>query len=199
MPLVHDWIHFTGITDEEITGFDVPVNEIFYPLSSGFITELTKQTENEFFSSAPHRETLLAIKMTELMIKLGRSIKSPPIVRSNAQTARTLIEVRKKFFSDLGKGGSVEAMAKEAGLSPSRFHAVYKAEFGISPVNDLISARIEAAKNILSRTDDKIESVAISLGYRNVTHFIRQFRKAVGVTPGKYRETETAHSGYNSP
>ena len=54
---------------------------------------------------------------------------------------------------------------------------------------DLIIARINSAKNMLILHDERIEDIAMSLGYYNVTHFIRQFKSIVGCTPSNYRKS----------
>ena len=78
-------------------------------------------------------------------------------------------------------------MAERLNLSESRFYALYKSIFGISPTADIINARIYSAKNMLQFSNDKIEKIAAELGYKNTTHFIRQFKSSTGVTPSKYR------------
>jgi AraC-like DNA-binding protein len=80
-------------------------------------------------------------------------------------------------------------MAQQVSLSPSRFHAVYKAMFDISPMADVINAKIDRAKTLLIM-DEKIGILEISerLGYSNQYHFIRQFKAATGMTPGQYRK-----------
>ena len=79
-------------------------------------------------------------------------------------------------------------MAQRVHLSPSRVYPIYKKLFGISPNADLINARINSAKNRLINSGDKIEDIAESLGYRNITHFIRQFKENTGMSPGQYRK-----------
>ena len=71
-------------------------------------------------------------------------------------------------------------------MSPSRFYAVYKNEFGVSPINDLIEARIHLAKSYLSSGEYSVSAAAEKLGYSSTYHFIRQFTKCVGVSPGKF-------------
>ena len=79
-------------------------------------------------------------------------------------------------------------MAKKAGFSQSRFYAVYKALFGVSPVNDLINVRLNKGKSYLTMTKKSVEEISELLGYDNTTHFIRQFKDRVGVSPTKFRK-----------
>ena len=81
-------------------------------------------------------------------------------------------------------------MAELAYVSPSRFHTVYRAAFGISPMDDLIHARIDTAKNRLCNSNESVNRLALELGYKNVTHFCRQFKKITGMTPVEFRKTQ---------
>ena len=53
-------------------------------------------------------------------------------------------------------------------------------------MNDLIQARIDAAKSALTGQDISISEVAERLGYANATHFSRQFRQRTGISPRGY-------------
>ena len=57
-------------------------------------------------------------------------------------------------------------------------------------MDDLIHARIDTAKNRLCNSDESIHQLAADLGYRNVTHFCRQFKKITGLTPMEFRKTQ---------
>ncbi|MBI4833156.1 MAG: helix-turn-helix transcriptional regulator [Candidatus Lindowbacteria bacterium] len=80
------------------------------------------------------------------------------------------------------------ALAKEMGLSKSRFMSLFKVIAGVTPAEHLISARIEKAKTLLRNSGDAVESIATSLGYTRTSFFCRQFKKRTGSTPLGYRK-----------
>ena len=51
----------------------------------------------------------------------------------------------------------------------------------------LTETRIEKASILLRDTDILVNEVGEQVGYSNVQSFIRAFKKAKGLTPGKYR------------
>lgn len=57
-------------------------------------------------------------------------------------------------------------------------------------MRDIIYARIERAKNLLSARTYSVSEVAKLAGYTNEYHFIRQFKKVAGVTPGQYMQVK---------
>ena len=55
------------------------------------------------------------------------------------------------------------------------------------PLGYLQSVRLQAARALLEAGDMPVQSIAIQVGYRDVSSFSRLFRKAVGISPGSYR------------
>lgn len=142
------------------------------------------------FQTYQNRLKLLQIKFEELIIKLGRSISGAEVPVLDSQTKNNFFYLRCKVFSSLADGWTVEKMAKELGFSKSRFISIYKSIYGISPYADLINSRIKNAKDMLISDNKSIKEIAVSLGYDNTTHFIRQFKSKTGLSPGQYRKLE---------
>jgi len=54
--------------------------------------------------------------------------------------------------------------------------------------DDVISARIKRAMQLLSNTDMRIQEIAEQCGYNNESHFMRQFKVNCGMTAVQYRK-----------
>lgn len=186
--LVHDWFHATAELGVFLEQYGLPQGQVFYPAEDAFITELLQKMELEYFSEHKHKEALLNGYLQELLILLDRKISTapPPLKHTELLHMR---EMRQRILSDPKHRWTVEEMAALVGLSTSRFHAVYKALFGIAPMQDLIEARVESAKNrLLLQPETSLAEIADVLGYNDQFHFIRQFRKETGMTPGQFRK-----------
>ena len=186
--LVHDWFHATAELGIFLERYGLPQGQVFYPTEDTFITDLLQKMEREYFSEHAHKEILLDGYLQELLILLSRQADtaSPPPKSTELLPIR---EIRQRILSLPAHRWTVEEMSALAGLSTSRFHAVYKALFGISPMQDLIEARTECAKNcLLLQPDASLSEIAETLGYNDQFHFIRQFRKETGMTPGQFRK-----------
>jgi AraC-like DNA-binding protein len=59
--------------------------------------------------------------------------------------------------------------------------------FGATPTDDLIRTRVERASWLLKTSELSLEDIAAECGFTDVYYFIRQFRKRIGITPGRYR------------
>ena len=122
---------------------------------------------------------------TELFYTKGCNELTATVDDSVAERLRRL---RSEMLLSLDHPWTVAEMASHIPLSESRFYNVYRAFYGTTPLNDLICARIDAAKNALLFTNQTISTIAESLGYSNVPHFIRQFHHLTGTSPARYRK-----------
>lgn len=77
-------------------------------------------------------------------------------------------------------------LAERANISEVYFRQLFQKQFGISPRQYIINARIAKAKQMLSAENKKISAVAEECGFQSVYHFCRCFKEKVGVTPTEY-------------
>ena len=185
-PLIHDWMHLQGNVSELLRESELEPDRLYFPGNSRFITPILRQIEMEVLTKQPGGETLMELKLRELLILLARSCAQQE-EKTDSAAEKRLRQVRSTVFSDLERTWTVREMAALAYLSPSRFHSLYRAVFGISPMDDLIRARIDTAQNRLSDTEETVQNLSEQLGYRNVTHFCRQFKQLTGMTPSQFR------------
>lgn len=100
-----------------------------------------------------------------------------------------LYRLRHEIMLHPQKEWSMDGIASELGVSVSYLQHSYKAEFSVSCFDDIIMARIEKAKQLLTSADLRIIEVAEQCGYQSNRHFTRQFRQYTGVTPTEFRKT----------
>jgi YesN/AraC family two-component response regulator len=84
---------------------------------------------------------------------------------------------------------SLEQIAHNMYLSPVYISKIFKEETGESPINYLIKIRLEKAKDILLNSDNGcIKNIANQVGYDDVYHFSKLFKKYYGISPLYYRK-----------
>jgi transcriptional regulator GlxA family with amidase domain len=87
-----------------------------------------------------------------------------------------------------GRGVSLAVLATVAGLERRTLLRRFAGATGMTPIEYCRRVRIARARELLEGGELSQKEVAQSLGYRDVASFARAFRKAVGSTPGAYRE-----------
>lgn len=84
---------------------------------------------------------------------------------------------------------SLDTLAQEAGLSPRRLNTIFRDLFGISPYAYLIKLRLRRSQELLiGQPGRSVSSIAQQVGFREASYFIATFRKAIGVSPEKFRQ-----------
>lgn len=65
----------------------------------------------------------------------------------------------------------------------------FKREYGISPINYMISRRIDESKYLLAETDLSMSQIAQLLGFSSLSYFSQVFRKIHGSSPMEFRQS----------
>ncbi len=100
-----------------------------------------------------------------------------------------ILEFMELHFSEpLG----VAEFAEQAGLSQSRFAAVFRAETGCTPMQFFNAVRLGRAQGFLL-DGATVEEASRRSGFSSVQYFCRVFRKSIGVSPGRFRAAPFSH------
>jgi transcriptional regulator GlxA family with amidase domain len=80
-------------------------------------------------------------------------------------------------------------LARAVNLSPSRLSHLFKSETGVSIGSFARTRRIDVARTLLATSFLSVKEIAAVTGAGDPSHFVRNFRRAVGMTPGSYRRS----------
>ncbi|MDD3340173.1 MAG: AraC family transcriptional regulator [Lachnospiraceae bacterium] len=81
-----------------------------------------------------------------------------------------------------------QRMADMAGLSKQRFSCLFKEQLGKSPMAYIKELKLTTAARKLLVSSENISDIAYEVGYEDPNYFIREFKKAFGYTPRRYRQ-----------
>ncbi|HWM12164.1 MAG TPA: helix-turn-helix domain-containing protein [Solirubrobacteraceae bacterium] len=82
---------------------------------------------------------------------------------------------------------SLDRVASEACMSRYHFSRTFKRETGTRFIDFLTTVRLAEACSLLTHTNQSITSIAFGVGYRDLSHFERTFKKEFGFSPSRYR------------
>src|SRR5579872_5111026 len=93
--------------------------------------------------------------------------------------ARAIERLRQDFDQPL----RIEQLARELGMSGSGFHHHFKAVTALSPLQYQKRLRLLEARRLLLSEDLDAASAAFRVGYRDASHFNREYKSIFGVPP----------------
>lgn len=129
------------------------------------------------------------IKVLELLYLLFRrlSIRENKNYRSiNNADAEKLMMIRNEILNDLSAPPVLEELSKMAAMSETKLNQLFKQTFGDSIYNYFQKARMEEAAFLLKQANRSVSETGYELGFSNLSHFSRLFKKHYGMTPKKY-------------
>ncbi len=93
--------------------------------------------------------------------------------------------------SHYGRAISVSELAEEAGMSLSNFSQKFKIVTNQTPKEYLTKLRLHQSKRYLNELS--VTDTALELGYENISHFIRLFKREFGMTPKQFKLLHVNH------
>ena len=116
------------------------------------------------------------------------SMQALSIARSIAETIHHNFNL---FFLNENRDKNLLLMKniyQEINISMSYGLEVFKEIYGISPKEYLDRLKFKESKRLIRNPNISIEFISEQVGYSNVSHFSRQFKKWAGVSPKIYRQ-----------
>jgi transcriptional regulator GlxA family with amidase domain len=88
----------------------------------------------------------------------------------------------------------VPSLARDAFMSPGHFSRSFRAAYGETPYQHLMTRRIERAKALLRRGDLSVTEVCFEVGCTSLGSFSTRFTELVGESPSAYRARNHDHA-----
>ena len=127
----------------------------------------------------------------ELVVYLKRSggqeQYSEPL-KFQTESVSRLSELMTWIIGHLSEDLPLEVLASKACLCPRHFWRRFKAEFGCTPADFVEKLRLDEARRRLSTSDDSIEHIGLSVGFKSADAFRRAFERRLEINPRDYRQ-----------
>lgn len=157
------------------------------------VFKLCTSISKEFQTGKPGRYFMLKAYLIQLILLILREQKDIP----QSQRGYIFESTNKKYivkqiiqYFDLHyrEKISLDQIAQNMYLSTFYISKVFKSETGDTPINYLIELRMEKAREyMLENPACSIQDVSSEVGYEDVYHFSKLFKKHFGTAPSKYR------------
>jgi AraC-like DNA-binding protein len=152
------------------------------------VVETLAQRPGWRLSTARLGELLLVNIVREHLEVTGTSALGAGWLRglSDAGIARAIMNMHQQP----GQGWTVESLAREAGMSRTRFASSFKELVGVTPIHYLTSHRMALVAEQLEGGRQSQAQIAQDVGYESDKVLARAFRRWSGVTPSAYVRRE---------
>lgn len=158
------------------------------PQRRGRVIQLFQDLREEAARNAPESTELTRCLVLLLLGEVRRCMSGDDIHSPGSLVADALEFVQRHALKPISLGDVAAAVHR----SPAHVAAMVKKATGYPVGTWIRAARVAEAANRLSHTDDSLDEVAAQVGWKDKTHFIRQFRKAYGETPAAWRRARRA-------
>ena len=185
------WAHFAGTAVASYASL-LPAHEYVLAIPSADAKEIARMFRESYrlASTGLTERTVLLVSHTLryvlglLFFQTGRSLG-----RGSLTIAHDLTKSIEFMRANVARSLTLQELSRHAGLSATRYSALFREQTGSSPVDHHIRLRMQAACHYLDTTALSVKEVAAKLGYEDPYYFSRIFQKILGCSSLAYRRS----------
>jgi AraC-like DNA-binding protein len=190
--------------EEELTHRPhVVLNEISFPdhmqpSDPIFVANTLKDLLAAFVSKEYGYHLRLRILLLQLLEAVVKDIATNDGVGKRHKYRETIagaIQIMKNQYKD---PPDFRQMASDFGLSLNYFRTLFKEATGKAPLEYVIQIRMDKAKELLTTSNYSVGEISVMVGYDNIHHFSKLFKKIEGISPKHYLESLTGRKGVST-
>ncbi len=165
----------------------LPADPFIYQLVSILINESTVAEPNSSMYVSDYLTTLVDYCYRNYGKK---EVSSTSIIDTTgfSDLSRSIVEY---LEANSNRDVPLQEIADQMGFNKNYTCSAFKRDSGMTIGTCMTIIRIRKAAELISFSDLTLEQVAGSVGFSNMSHFNRIFKKIVGIPPGQYRRMFT--------
>ncbi len=168
--------------DYELTGYEE--HAISKTSSSKAASYVSVVSEGKTYWGVGVDEDIIKASNAALVSCVNKVAADQHISRAREERLVEILTYIQRNYQDV----SLDSMAEEFHLSRPYLSKYIKEKTGETFQDVLRLEKLKRAKTLLKDTAKTIENIALEVGYENVEHFNRMFKKTYGVTPVQFRK-----------
>jgi AraC-like DNA-binding protein len=165
-----------------------PLQKTAAPVEGDLALAAYFQSMLAYFTGVKPAETLLTLKLKELIVSILLGGKNPELaayfqslLKSEAPPLPQIMEAN--FCYNL----SLEDFARLCHRSLSTFKRDFQKYYKQPPGKWLLQKRLEYSAVLLKNPARNVSEVALDCGFEDLSHFSRAFKSKFGISPARYR------------
>lgn len=154
-----------------------------------FSHSLFRDEENDYYIYSIEQLVNTYGDFPEMIRQLRRFLEENASGAESEQnfTNVTFMKLMKYINENYKSEISLTGAAQILNMNSNYISQLFKKETGITFVHYVTQKRLEDAKELLTTTKKPLTDIALEVGFNDTFHFIKTFKKFIGMTPGQYR------------
>jgi AraC family transcriptional regulator len=153
------------------------------------LSELVVQ--GELAQAAANGDVGLSVEEAGLLfaarfVQLATASK-PESVQPNARDRKRAVEAALWIDAHAHEPIALCDVAAQAGMSPFHVLRIFSRVLGVSPHQYLLRTRLRHAARMLADREQSVTEIAYTVGFADLSNFVRTFHRAAGVSPRAFR------------
>ena len=136
-------------------------------------------------------QRMLEIILLRILRRRGLSLASEAV---GMDDNRECGMVRRYIDEHFKESITLDQLAELAHINKYYLVHAFRKAYGISPINYLISRRIQESRFLLTNSNHSLSQIARILGFSSLSYFSQSFHRTEGVSPMEYRKLHTAEA-----
>lgn len=131
----------------------------------------------------------ILVRLSALWLIMRKNITIPQKKNENVihfRMQKILRFIEKHYAEDI----TLTDLSRSANISKSECSRCFKVSLNTTPYKYLTEYRLQKAAQLLKTTNEPVGTIAIAVGFHQVSHFGKCFREKTGYSPREYRERE---------
>jgi AraC-like DNA-binding protein len=169
---------------ERLRQYDVNLDysaDFYNPNLSALILKLNNEFGAEDVPSALAVEALLL----EISVEASRRKTETSI---DGKTPRWLHAAKDFIHAEFALNLTIDEIAAAASVHPVHLSRIFRRHFRCTIAEYIRRLRVESACNALTKSNKALVEIAVSCGFSDQSHFSKNFKRIMNVTPAEYRK-----------
>jgi AraC-like DNA-binding protein len=179
----HSWAHLDGAClRRHAAASGLPRGEAIAPIDPALVDRCLSDIHHEAQAHAESDLVIIENLLHNLLRQVARSSRG-----ARRAAPAEFLAVRRHLEAAFAERIALADLAELAGCSVGHFCAGFKRWFGVSAIDYLITLRMQRARVLLGDRNLTVGEVARAVGYEDLHHFSKLYRKRHGQAPSAAR------------
>ena len=172
-----------------------------YRTEDSYIKSLLEKIREEGKTKRPYYKTMIVNHLSTILHTILRDVQAdsetvrdkPDNLAADMEGLARIVAdyIEKHYMEDV----KLEKVSCSLGYNKNYLCQAFKEGSGYTVSDYLYFVRAKKARELITYSDYDLKQISDKVGFQNVHHFSRVFKRVYGIPPGQYRKTELEDLG----